>query len=340
MKKVLQRVGGVLLAIALLMCILPAQTVEASTFKIPNDAKPFNGHYYKLYYSQSGVTWAKAQQLCDALGGHLVTITSSKEETFIENIVDKSSYEEYAIGAYSKGAGWKWITNEKATYTPCGGWPSAGTDLVCAKRMNSGALDSWWTTTFYYYMCEWDTSTEDILPDQVTLSSVKKASYKSINVSWKKVSGAKGYAVYMKQDKGDYKKVADITDPSITTFNMNNLTGGSTYYFRVRAYKMIYGEKSFGELSYAKSVKLGLVKAASIKLNVKSKAINKGKSFTLKATEASADANEPIIWKSSNPNVATVSASGKVKAVAPGTAKITATTSKTKLTATCKVTVK
>ncbi|SFC37757.1 Fibronectin type III domain-containing protein [Butyrivibrio sp. YAB3001] len=327
---------------ALLMCILPAQTAEASTFKIPSDAKPFNGHYYKLYSYENGMEWTKAQQLCESLGGHLVTITSSKEETFIETLPGKdSNFYWYFIGAYCKDSEWKWVTNEKTTYKPGEDWPSTGLNLYCLKSSQRGELnycDSYFAVNAY--VCEWDTSTEDILPDQVTLTSVKKASYKSINASWKKVSGAKGYAVYMKQDKGEYKKVADIADPSITTFTFNNLTGGSTYCFRVRAYKMIYGEKSFGELSYPKSVKLGLVKAASVRLNVKAKVMNKGKSFTLKATETSTDANEPIVWKSSNTKVAKVSSTGKVTAVGKGTAKITAITKSTKKTATCKVTVK
>ena len=341
MKNVLKRVVTILVSMALLMCIWPAQTAKASTFKIPNDAKPFNGHYYKLYYVDDYITWAKAQQNCVALGGHLVTITSAKEETFVESIFDKNLYTWCFIGAYSDGQKWKWITNEKSSYTPFGGWPSTGNGYYCVKYSNGGGLDYVYSgSTYKYYICEWDTSTANILPDQVTLSSVKKASYKSINVAWKKVSGAKGYAVYMKQDKGEYKKVADITDPSITTFTATGLTGGSTYTFCVRAFKYIFGEKSYGDLSFEKSAKIGLVKAASVKLNVTSKSIAKGKSFTLKATETSVDANEPIIWKSSNTKVAKVSSTGKVTAVGKGTAKITATTKSTKKTATCKVTVK
>ncbi|SFC37686.1 lectin-like protein [Butyrivibrio sp. YAB3001] len=343
MKNVLKRVVTILLSVALLMCILPAQTAKASTFKIPSNAKPFNGHYYKLYHVEDYITWDKAQQQCVSMGGHLVTITSLKEDTFIENqlFTEKGVYEWCFIGAYSNGDTWRWVTNEKFSYTPYSGWPVAGSNRICVKNTNSGKFDYWNKGhEFKYYICEWDTSTANILPDQVNLTSVKKASYRSINVAWNKVSGAKGYAVYMKQDKGEYKKVADITDPSITTFTATGLTGGSTYTFCVRAFKYIFGEKSYGDLSFEKSAKIGLVKAASVKLNVTSKSIAKGKSFTLKATETSVDANEPIIWKSSNTKVAKVSSTGKVTAVGKGTAKITATTKSTKKTATCKVTVK
>ena len=52
------------------------------------------------------------------------------------------------------------------------------------------------------------------------------------------------------------------------------------------------------------------------------------------------NANEGVFWKSDNPNVATVSDKGLVKAIAPGTSTITAETSRTHTTASIKVTVK
>lgn len=52
------------------------------------------------------------------------------------------------------------------------------------------------------------------------------------------------------------------------------------------------------------------------------------------------NANEGVSWKSDNPNVATVSDKGLVKAIALGTSTITAETSRTHKTASIKVTVK
>ncbi len=63
-------------------------------------------------------------------------------------------------------------------------------------------------------------------------------------------------------------------------------------------------------------------------------------SFTLKATVSPDGAtNKSVTWTSSNKNVATVDANGKVTAVAGGTAVITCTTNSGSKTATCKVTV-
>ncbi|MDD6038358.1 MAG: Ig-like domain-containing protein [bacterium] len=65
-----------------------------------------------------------------------------------------------------------------------------------------------------------------------------------------------------------------------------------------------------------------VVQAATkkIRLSTEKKTLNVGKSFTLKLQNATGR----IIWKSSKKSVATVTSKGKVKAVASGTATITA----------------
>ncbi|MDD6037203.1 MAG: Ig-like domain-containing protein [bacterium] len=72
----------------------------------------------------------------------------------------------------------------------------------------------------------------------------------------------------------------------------------------------------------------------TVKLSAAKKTLNVGKSFTLKLKNASGK----VTWKSNKKSVATVTSKGKVKAVASGTAKITATNKKK--TYTCVVTVK
>ena len=61
-------------------------------------------------------------------------------------------------------------------------------------------------------------------------------------------------------------------------------------------------------------------------------AVGKSKTIT-----AQASSNGNVTWKSSNTKIATVSSSGKIKAVSSGTATITATDTKTKITAKCVV---
>ena len=82
------------------------------------------------------------------------------------------------------------------------------------------------------------------------------------------------------------------------------------------------------------------IKPIKVDLNKTSLTLNVGKTFTLKATISPKTAiNKTLTWSTSNKNIATVSSTGKVKAIKKGTATITVNTANGK-TAKCKVTVK
>lgn len=89
-------------------------------------------------------------------------------------------------------------------------------------------------------------------PSKVTKVKVKKASKSKVKVSWKKVSGASGYVVYMKTGSGKYKKVKTITKGSAASYTKTKLKKGKKYTFKIRAYKKadktIYGNYSSGKL--------------------------------------------------------------------------------------------
>lgn len=71
-----------------------------------------------------------------------------------------------------------------------------------------------------------------------------------LKVTWKKVSGASGYVVYMSTTKSKgYSKVATTTKASYTTSKVKK---NKTYYFKVKAYKTVDGKKVYS--SYSKAV--------------------------------------------------------------------------------------
>lgn len=79
---------------------------------------------------------------------------------------------------------------------------------------------------------------------------------------------------------------------------------------------------------------------SGIKLDVTSKTLAVGESFTLKATVEPSDAdNKKVNWSSSNTAIATVDKDGNVKALKAGSCKITATTDDGSYTADCEITV-
>ena len=71
----------------------------------------WNGHKYEIH--NENLTWQEAETKCESLGGHLVTITSSKEQQFITNLLADSELESYWIGAKSDNHGFfEWATDE------------------------------------------------------------------------------------------------------------------------------------------------------------------------------------------------------------------------------------
>lgn len=72
----------------------------------------YNGHSY--YRSTGSATWTTARSNCVAMGGHLVTITTSAEQSFIFNIWPSGWIgltDEVTEGT------WRWVTGETYSYT-------------------------------------------------------------------------------------------------------------------------------------------------------------------------------------------------------------------------------
>ena len=90
--------------------------------------------------------------------------------------------------------------------------------------------------------------------------TVKATSYNSAKVSFKKVSGAKGYIIYRKTSKsGKSKKIATVKSLSYVNKSLNC---GRTYYYRVRAHKKKGKKTVYTKYSSWKSVKLSLSASA------------------------------------------------------------------------------
>ena len=100
------------------------------------------------------------------------------------------------------------------------------------------------------------------------------------------------------------------------------------------------GEVWIDDIEYGEySANVAPVHATGVTLDKTSASVKQGKTITLTATVAPADAvNKNVTWSSNNPSVATVS-NGVVTGVATGNAKITVTTEDGSHTASCTVTV-
>ena len=94
-------------------------------------------------------------------------------------------------------------------------------------------------------------------PKKTTLKSVKKAGTGKMKLTWKKVSGATGYQVYMSTKKSSgYKRVATIKKNKTVTYTKKSLKKGKTYYFKIRTYKKVGKTTYYGSYSNVRKLKM------------------------------------------------------------------------------------
>lgn len=82
----------------------------------------------------------------------------------------------------------------------------------------------------------------------VVNSTIKavSASYNKIKVSWYSVPGASGYEVYRSTSStGTYSRVGTVTSGSTVSYTNSDVTTGTNYYYKVRAYRVINGTKVY-----------------------------------------------------------------------------------------------
>jgi hypothetical protein len=94
----------------------------------------YNGHSY--YRSTSSMTWTNARTACANMGGHLVTITSAAENTFVFN-----TWPSGWIGFTDEvvEGQWRWVTGEPVTYTNWnGGEPNNSNNEDYAQFVTGG----------------------------------------------------------------------------------------------------------------------------------------------------------------------------------------------------------
>ena len=95
-----------------------------------------------------------------------------------------------------------------------------------------------------------ETATKTSAPKISAVSSSRG----SVKIEWDKVSGASGYEVYSSSSKsGTYSKMTSTTGLSVRRILLKS---GSTFYYKVRAYKTVGDKKIYSDYSAVRSVKI------------------------------------------------------------------------------------
>lgn len=92
-------------------------------------------------------------------------------------------------------------------------------------------------------------------PSATTLSA-KATSYDTVKLTWKKVSGASGYRIYRYDSAArSYKKLKTISGGSTVSYTDTGRSMGTTYKYRVKAYKKSGGSTAFSKASNTASAR-------------------------------------------------------------------------------------
>ena len=90
-------------------------------------------------------------------------------------------------------------------------------------------------------------------PSKTSVSA--KAGSKKVTLKWKKTAGASGYQVYRATSRsGKYKKVYTAKKSSVVKYVNTKLKSRKSYYYKVRAYKVVDGKTYYGSYSTIKKV--------------------------------------------------------------------------------------
>ena len=119
----------------------------------------FNDHLYKVFYER--YTWKDAKKACEKLGGHLVTITTSGEQKFLNMLNTQNKV--FWIGyerIQDDSDDWRWITDEPIDYT---NWSSGEPNNYNGSESKASLRQEKWndlnensTGEIDGYICEWN----------------------------------------------------------------------------------------------------------------------------------------------------------------------------------------
>ena len=124
--------------------------------EIPSDALVFNNHYYKFYILE--YDWDSAEFFCEKMGGHLVTITSAEENSFVNGLSQGQNIWLGGTDTATEGV-FKWVSGETFMYTnwssgePNDGKP-APQDYI--QMYANGTWDDVKNQEKKMFVCEWD----------------------------------------------------------------------------------------------------------------------------------------------------------------------------------------
>ena len=128
---------------------------DSSSARHPVDARHFGGHWYKAFFEK--VSWKKAKQRCEEMGGYLVCVGSASENRFVAKLC--SGNRQIYLGGTDEGTTgkWRWINGEPFRFTAWGrGIPNGRGTQHYLSMHHADVWDDNLEDNGNGFVCEWD----------------------------------------------------------------------------------------------------------------------------------------------------------------------------------------
>lgn len=225
---------------------------------------------YTVTY-QNNVNAGTGRVIVEGLGKYVGSITKSFSITCATPVVSKV---ENARGGMK--VTWKKVPGAAAYRVFCkvgsGGWKkvadTTSTSLLAKTSNGKTALATGTKYSFSVrcvlkkgstaYTSKQSAGKAAVYVASTTLSSAKSEASRQVTVRWKKVTKASGYQIQYSKKKNfsSPAKTLPIKGGGKVAGKLSSLTGGKTYFVRVRAYRVVGGKTYYAAWSAAKRVKV------------------------------------------------------------------------------------
>ena len=301
-----------------------------------------NGHRYDLYDNAMG--WKAAESFCESLGGHLITINTAEEESIASQMID-DQYRFLWIGMQYNldSTSWEWVTGEDITYT---NWranrpntqngstvtveefgmmfpPSYAMGGLFGQWDDNNGDDSYSSWYGYHnssFICEYDT----ILPDFIELSE----SEVSIEVGEKYSLNA-----IIEPDYAEKRIIWSSDDTSVAQVDDNGVVTAVGKGMAYISAMTVNGLMTRCEVTVSEPI----IKPEELLLSDDCLSLVIGQSSQLIAEVYPEDADQTVLWRSENDEIATVDEAGNVTGVGEGNTVICVQTEDGSVQAYCSV---
>lgn len=203
-------------------------------------------YYYRIrtYYTKNGTkkygSWSDTVSATTSLKTPPLksaqVLSSQSVKLSWSSVPQAESYQ-----VYRKNAGGTWDLSQPVT-TIASSAAVSGTLSFTDQSVTAGETCCYTVRAYYtlngeVHYSQYDTNgiQVKVVPAEPKLGSVTASDYKTLKITWGKVTGADGYRVYRKVSGGSWAAVSDVSN-STTSYTDGNVDTGTTYYYAVSAY--------------------------------------------------------------------------------------------------------